>query len=851
MDEAFGWCEAADQALAEDAALTGVVSALVANETSPASMSISLTGPGLAYDKAGQRCAIAANPTVLSCSVDEYGVPTTVTGVGNERWLGVFVRFKRTLTDPEIDGNGLSVYTREWEGAEVFVRQGTEATIGAALKVPLQAEAILLCDVRLVRLQTTVTNSDILVTRREDWSRCVTTSFGTKVAGTSKAAVTALWSAVDTAASGGGPFTPSETWFAAMAVAGSAPPITTVAEAINAIIYDLAYINPGLGVNGAQKISMPGYSSTYVTWPDCSVAAAVTITGGLLNNHIAGSAPYHPATAVSFSDTTMKAKWGSQATATTVQAALDRITQSLTETGGTPPYPAGATLVRNAALTGYLTETIGASNLNTQLTSFMNLLIDRAHKTLPCTVSTHWHHTEVCGTQSDMDFHGGGQFAKAIMGGGLHPTADLEGCLANKWIRTDHSSGYPYENGNGALLAAGPTDMVVGGCVVLASCASNAQLPDPEMKMRLLVLLGGYEGYPYIYIVDPITGELLTTVDYTAVAATLGAGTWRGEAICSVKNGSFACVFANDANPNNVHKIQAFTISDTGGAFVVARKSGWPATGTTLPGTGRNPWEIDYAGIGSVTASRCIPSGSACIITLNGWNSTDGNDILTSLSLGTGAILSSGRGDAPSSAARYPTPGLATDGLHAFFTTFEETTGVCQLNHCNVSNLSSHALSNLPASFTGGTVGDAVWSVATDGGRVYTGINHTGEMMCYELSTQRVAKLDMSSFAIDYREVAVDGRNVWWNAVSSSNEVHAIRIRAASFPTRASWTGTNMAHEYAIFSNADAPTYSSPTTWQWLGPLIFDGDSMWCIVNSFYGANESMKVRRVIRCQTY
>ena len=136
-------------------------------EHSPvADLSLDLTSPTRAYDRLGQRIFIGTDSTV-DCSADLVGIPTSVTTTGNERWLAVFVRFARQLSDPRTDGNAQQVYFRRDESYELVVRQAPEAALGAAPKVALQADELLLCDVHLVAGQTQIRGSDIDLSRRQ------------------------------------------------------------------------------------------------------------------------------------------------------------------------------------------------------------------------------------------------------------------------------------------------------------------------------------------------------------------------------------------------------------------------------------------------------------------------------------------------------------------------------------------------------------------------------------------------------------------------------------------------------------------------------------------------------------
>lgn len=355
LDQVFTWAQDADRAIVLDKDEAGVADGLTLAETGPASMALAYAS-GVAYAKAGERCNVAVAGTV-DCSQDEYGVPTTVTDPANTKWIAIFVRPTRVLSEPRTDGNGNEVYTVQSEAAEVFVRQGSEG-IGPA-QVGLSASAILLGEVELAFGQTAITTGDIEVDRREDWYRAVTLSFGEKVHGTALDAVGELWAEMDILGAAGGTFTFVSKWFSAVDVAGSAPPITTVAEAINAMVYDLAQAT-GSGLVGTANVA-----GTYLNWTTASVAGALSSIATAVNQHIGGSAPQHAATSITYTPYS----WIAGATAA---AAINEIIDDLALTTGTP----GAARIGNVAAVTTVWDWFSrsAATLQTQLASIFTAL---------------------------------------------------------------------------------------------------------------------------------------------------------------------------------------------------------------------------------------------------------------------------------------------------------------------------------------------------------------------------------------------------------------------------------------------------------------------------------------------
>jgi hypothetical protein len=128
LDLGFELLEKADHNLAADIGVYGVVSGAVPSQHAPiADLTIDLSAPGRAYDRLGQRVFFGTGQTV-NLAVDSTGIPTDVSTNTHEQWLGVFIRFKRLLSDPRTDGNSQQVFFRRDESFELVVRQGPHPT---------------------------------------------------------------------------------------------------------------------------------------------------------------------------------------------------------------------------------------------------------------------------------------------------------------------------------------------------------------------------------------------------------------------------------------------------------------------------------------------------------------------------------------------------------------------------------------------------------------------------------------------------------------------------------------------------------------------------------------------------
>ena len=167
LDLAFELLEKADRNLAADIGVYGIISGAEPTPHTPVpDLTIDLTAPARAYDNLGQRIFFGTGQ-VVDCSVDHTGIPTEVPVAGQERWLGVFLRFDRLLSDPRTDGNSQQVFFRRDESFEIVVRQGPLGSVGAATKVPLDPDELLICDVLRSNGQTQILAPDIDVSRRQ------------------------------------------------------------------------------------------------------------------------------------------------------------------------------------------------------------------------------------------------------------------------------------------------------------------------------------------------------------------------------------------------------------------------------------------------------------------------------------------------------------------------------------------------------------------------------------------------------------------------------------------------------------------------------------------------------------
>ena len=170
LDLAPEGLEQADRAIVADLGFTGIVSGMGVTETAVPGLSV-LVAAGAAYDAAGQRIRVPSAQT-LSLAVDSNGVSTTVGNSGNSKVVSVFVQFSRSNQGPRSDGNSQQIYFKRLESFALVVRQGAEALDGAEVAPALEADKLLLADVKRTFGQTTIVNANVnpasYTARRQD-----------------------------------------------------------------------------------------------------------------------------------------------------------------------------------------------------------------------------------------------------------------------------------------------------------------------------------------------------------------------------------------------------------------------------------------------------------------------------------------------------------------------------------------------------------------------------------------------------------------------------------------------------------------------------------------------------------
>jgi hypothetical protein len=303
----------------------------------------------------------------VDCAVDLVGIPTDVATAGNERWLGIFLRFKRQLSDPRTDGNSQQVFFRRDESFELVVRQAPEGAIGVAPKPALQADELLVCDVRRRPGQTQILAADIDTLRRQAFifaqGTSVAVTTGTWSILTPRAAtVQASFDEVD--AELRDHFTAAARRHAATAIDYTAHGFVgagNVQAAIDEVVDDLT--TGTVGSSGATRIGVDASAGAPHALAAGTVKTQLAALLGFLNAHVSAPTGAHKASAIA-------ATAHNNIAATNVQAQLQEIVTDLLATGAAAP---GAGLVGVDAIAGAPTA-IAAGTLRAALATLLAAL---------------------------------------------------------------------------------------------------------------------------------------------------------------------------------------------------------------------------------------------------------------------------------------------------------------------------------------------------------------------------------------------------------------------------------------------------------------------------------------------
>ncbi len=311
--EAGAWLtnlESADRAMMVDLGFFGMLRNGDVTQHGSGNMTVDLSGDAAGYDQFGQRTAFVAAIN-QNCALDSNGSDATVQSSGNKRWVSIFVRFKRVMSDERTDGNGVSIFYNQAEGSEILVVAGAEATSGSETKPSLRSDAILLADVHLTFGQTQILTADIDTARRQEIlvTPALQSNFTDHVTGADFRHTGAM---IDMAA------------LAAWADGTTNPSGTLQVQAAAIVTALKATVDPvGLKKIGARSLT-GSVSGPYSISSPVTAEAAVNQLLGALNSHATTGGAAHLASQIT---TTLLAAWpgGTTNPASDVQTQLGKI----------------------------------------------------------------------------------------------------------------------------------------------------------------------------------------------------------------------------------------------------------------------------------------------------------------------------------------------------------------------------------------------------------------------------------------------------------------------------------------------------------------------------------------------
>jgi len=337
---------------------------------------------------------------------------------------------------------------------------------------------------------------------------------------------------------------------------------------------------------------------------------------------------------------------------------------------------------------------------------------------------------------------------------------------------------------------------------------------------------------------DAATGALngvsgdLSTGNLPAV----GTEVWAATDMCSDGTSVYITFEDTDAAPVT-HQIQAFDIATW------TRKSGWPNTGTALPGTGaRSGYQNN--GVMVVSATQIATANSWWTTTFAG-DATD--TAITLIGMADGVIDANGAGDAPVGGTPFT---LASDGAYIYFLC-STTKDVCS--------------ASIASDLIGGT-GNTNWPYTATANQ-NQGIVHTGTLIAtgwdnssnanvLRIHTQDDGHVSTSAYADDrviedIGSMTWDGLCVWARCTVDLTGTEKTAIARIDI-NQASYQVAGTVHEMptleqilktVMILDMDAAHHVAQET----SPIMFDGRDIWVVGNKQISQTLSGNIYRITK----
>jgi len=463
------------------------------------------------------------------------------------------------------------------------------------------------------------------------------------------------------------------------------------------------------------------------------------------NAHVGGTAEKHAATVI----TTPAHSW---IAATDVGGALEEIVDDLAAVGA---GVSGASRVGNEGITtgSAHSEIAIAATLHGQIDTLAGWVGSRAHKTAGEKITGVWHHTNSGAVpEYNNDVYLRTRMDGSRSGGAAGPNVSITD-IERGFIRRA-TTDYPFMWGN----PRSPCNRgSIGTGVIRKQAVLNVKrdtLSLPEAGMYSRVIISGGLGSSNVYVQDVYaiyTSPGVTGTINLAVYLPSGSGeSWDIVSLCAIGSGSFGVLFRDTTPVNDTYRVHAFTLSHTsGGGYAVVPRTGMPAQGVALIGSG--------SGVGPLNNSNIVSDGTY-LVTANGWNRESGFNTLSRISLSDGTRLDGS--SSYSSAFCYTTGGLtilsAPLSLVAY-TTYNTSSTFPELKVCHLTDLTEY-LSPLTL---GATSVDVCADICHDGSMIYAPIM-SGTVVTYCIESAANSTLTAGSIVTgNLRYCCYDGRNLW------------------------------------------------------------------------------------------
>lgn len=337
---------------------------------------------------------------------------------------------------------------------------------------------------------------------------------------------------------------------------------------------------------------------------------------------------------------------------------------------------------------------------------------------------------------------------------------------------------------------------------------------------------------------DPMSQTVFTAIP---LAGFFPVGVDTIEAICTDE----AYVYVKVLNSGTgAHYINALDLTGT-------IRTGWPATGTNLAGVGTTPLAQSHTGNLCVATMDANEQYAAKIATVNDWQNGGSGLMVTILNAATGAILASGDGDVPLVAGpppvvadMYPQGGICSDGVNIWFTWRElPASTIGGFATATIANpLVGSGYAGLPPAFL---IADSN-EILFDGECIWY-FDWSGDIQIYRVGDQVIDKKNGSASIAAIRFAAFDGLNMWIQQLEAGNDTIILNDIPTAQVTAIGTAVQNVADMLRFNAGFMQLSEAAVVTFDELGRVCFDGDSVWMIMQNVAGDTLSGIVRKLPR----